>query len=439
MIRNILSNFARLSAFYLFLSATVTASLVEAADTWLWNAADIRIDTASPVKRSHQLRLDIPQELQKNVRGVAAFTKNGQPLQANLVKAGEVYRAAEIEIAASRSNRELPVEIYLSTKRQSPNRISPEAREPTAFFFDWEQLRSRPLSFKELYALDHALQTPPFRQCTRDFSLPEKLAQRINHLRRRRRVAFLIRLSAMLKIEQQTTAVFGSDTRTSAWFLQVDGKPTASWVKTPKESTKEGDIIMSDAVKLLPGLHRLDFYTIADHNGKVAKLLWKESGKAKATPITGEQLTSPLTPTAYRFHIRNTAVSPAIKIRDAKLFQLTDTGRTISAWRFNIQNSTASSNPTNQTLKAGGQPLNGNGYMVFPDKEFPALSFTAEGNHEPRTVTIPEVLTWQTRRSIAPILMLEQLPIIIPADGTLTFTSHLTALPDVFKKNRNMS
>ncbi|MFO7822083.1 MAG: SGNH/GDSL hydrolase family protein, partial [Lentisphaeria bacterium] len=120
-------------------------------------------------------------------------------------------------------------------------------------------------------------------------------------------------------------------------------------------------------------------------------------------------------------------------------FQLTDTGRTISAWRFNIQSNTASSNPANQTLKAGGQPLNGNGYMVFPDKEFPALSFTAEDNHKPRTLTIPEALTWQTRRSINPVLVLEQLPIIIPADGTLTFTSHLTALPDVFKKSRNMS
>lgn len=417
-----------LAAFYLGIA---TKSIAEPSprDKWHWQAAAVRMRVITALRRSHTLRVDLPYELQSRIQGVAAYSADDSPLPASIIKINgkpvAVEIAAHIQHRFTRENE--PIWIYVSTDKPSPNPIPAESRKPVTLFAKREFLRARPFSYTEFMALEHARQPAPFRRSIPDFSLPSTYRRHHN-----RNVHFRVhrmRASAMLKLEETTKVALAVNTRTSAWFMWLDGKPLASWRQHLQDD--DSDSFCSPIVQLEAGLHRLDFCVVSRYDEPTPQLSWRTGQNSDFTPITPTNLVPSLTPHTYQYEWRDKSHTPRLTIEDGRFYNCRGSGRKFSAWRFD----TAETQTRTWQIRIENRPLVANKYMIFDEFKRPAMQFSTNGKSNSVKLTLPEALVWRINQTIEPVIVPAQVPVTTEANDTISVALEIKDFPAVLEKS----
>lgn len=402
-------------------------------DKWHWQAAAVRGRVTTRPRRSHTLRIDLPYELQSRIQGVAAYSDDDSPLPASIIKIGG--EPVAVEIGPHRQNRftrqNEPIWTYFSNNKPSPHPVAAESRRPVTLFDKRELLRARPFSYAEFMALENARQPTSFRRSIPDFSLPSTYSRHQNkkmHFRVHR-----MRASAMLKLEETTKATFAANSRTSAWFMWLNGKPLVSWREHLQDNAT--DNFCSPVVKLPAGLHRLDFCIVSRYDEPTPQLSWKTGQNSDFTAIPASKLVASVTPHAYQYEWRDKSHTPLLTIEDGRFYDCQSSGREFSAWKFNV----AETQKRNWQIHIENRPLVANNYMIFDEFKRPAIQFSTKDKSDSAKLTLPEALAWRASQAIKPGIVPAQVPVTTKANDRIAVTLKIKDLPAVLEESTSIS
>lgn len=285
------------------------AGALWAAPAWQVPEADLRLRVLSSLSRAHQVRVDLPESLRDEVRGVRVMLPGQREVPADLVFLGGRPVAVELAVprlpasssAASAGESAAPLEVYLlkapapagtaTALAQRAPAVMHRAVRPT------QQLTTRPFTAAEAIRLlgdapTHSARASTLRPRSRTYFYwaydAPKLGQVPDPARTgdpgENRVGVL-HWATDLRIEGTRAVAFGANQEHVAWFLYVDGKPVADWRTSQTEASGAR---LGAVVELAAGFHLLECVVVQQNGEPLPDVLWRDRGSKSPEPIPAE-------------------------------------------------------------------------------------------------------------------------------------------------------
>lgn len=391
-------------------------------------AARLRISVSAP--HAHQVRVDLPEALTGAVKGVAAYTADGTRVAASPIVLGDrtpsvwlaLGRVPKAALQPGDEGLPLPVEVYLFQEATVPAPLGDAARRPARLTRSIRGLTTRPFTSAEalrllgslagggrpLYAFDTAGLGD-----TLDSSHGEGLSER--------RSAILLWSSA-LALEHPVRAAFGADSVQAAWFLFVDGRPAAEWLRA---APAEGGGFWGRPVELAAGIHTVEYLVIQGHGEALPGCLWQADGQGPQ-PLRGD---CPAThPEAVE--VQWAPDSPPAGVRLAKvsrtLFQ--DTGADLLC--FTPLSAEGGPLPEEWAVSLDGQPWpppQGGSCVLSAAPRLPRVEVRFRGGSgAARGISLPARAVWVPPVRAAGVCRVHELPVVLAAAETLQFEAEVS-------------
>lgn len=282
--------------------------VLPAAPEWQEPRADLRLRVHSTSQWTHPVRVDLPERLSGEVRGVRAMLPGGREVPASPVLLGDRIVAVEVAVprlgSADRTVPEgevlAPVEVYLLKEAAAGSGTPIAQRQPAMLHRavrSTRQLTTRPFTAAEALRLlgdapasrrARAAEGPRARTYfywTWDAAAVGKVPDPAKAGDPGESRVATMHWATALRLEGSQAVAFGANQDHVAWFLYLDGKPVADWRTSVREESggRFGPVVELDA-----GLHLFECIVVQQEGEPLPEILWRSRGGKEAAAVPAE-------------------------------------------------------------------------------------------------------------------------------------------------------
>ncbi|MBN2449867.1 MAG: hypothetical protein JXR77_05730 [Lentisphaeria bacterium] len=404
------------------------------AAAWVHEDAAVRIRAALGGRSASQYRLDLPKPVAGTCRGVAVYVEGDKVAASPIATTGPMdavwFAVGKHHLERRRresKTEDLPVDIYLFAEEKVPVPLPAEYRRPARFVRATRSLVTRPFTAPEATRMMHGLSSDEGGLYRFDMTGIATTFDREQWQEPPERRSALMVWSAGVRLDSRVSARFGGSHDGVAWFVFVDGRPTADWCTAERA---EGGGFWGPGTEVDAGLHQVDFFVVQRPGEPIPECLWHVEGQPAARLLGDLPLEHP---EALRIELGRGGAVAELAYREVVRYLFEDVGTeavTLQCRRVDGSAFAADALPSFSGAEVRGTAAAGD--LLLATARLPGAVVRVEGGGEGAgTLRFPPRPLWLNARRVHGSLRLGAGPAVIAASGPLRMSLELSLAGDV--------